>query len=106
MKKKKYFILTNMYINSPKALTQLNISSTDGSDTYAATRSQLGSTSNNTPIDVNIITYQQGGYPLSNLPSFNEPVKEKYHSFIGSSEFEGSAISETHLLPDTKRYNM
>ncbi|GAA5810522.1 hypothetical protein MFLAVUS_003945 [Mucor flavus] len=99
------FVILTLLIN-PKALTQLNISSTDGSDTYAATRSQLGSASNITPIDVNIIAYQQGGYPLSNLPSFNEPVKEKYYPFIGSSEFEGLAISETHLLPDTKRYNM
>ncbi|KAI9248105.1 hypothetical protein EDC94DRAFT_570137 [Helicostylum pulchrum] len=98
------FVILTLLIN-PKALTQLSISSTDGSDTYAATRSQLGNTSNSTPIDVNIITYQ-GGYPLSNLPSSNEPIKEKYYSFMGSSEFEGSAISETHLLPDTKRYNM
>lgn len=55
----------------------------------------------------------QGGYPLSNVSSTNEDhlVKDqqKYmNSFIVSSNFEQSGISETYLVPspDTKTYNM
>lgn len=55
----------------------------------------------------------QGGYPLSNVSSTNEDHltkdQKKYTtSFIVSSNFEQSGISETYLVPsaDTKTYNM
>lgn len=89
-----------MYIYSPKALSQLNISSnSNGSETY--TNTQVFSTSpNKQQTPVGDPDYLQREYQLNNLSCSNEISKGKFNSIIVSSEFEQSTISETHLVTE------